>query len=240
VAEAPSAPLTVTVSTAGPPGPVRRAAAGAGSAVLLGAVVMTVALIAAPGPWTQGYVSEAGTADMPQASAYRWGLLLLALGVALLGAAVAPLTRPAGLLLAAAGGLAATTAAVPCSAGCPLPPYEVTTAADLAHTGASILGMAVCAVAMLFLAVAPAATLALRWLSAGAAVLTFPMGVTEGIGMLVAGRGPFTAQVERVLLVVVVCWLISAAAVAARSKPLVAPRFGGETVGAGVPVNDLA
>ena len=67
----------------------RLLAAGAGFAVLAGAIVMLVALVAAPGPWLRGYVSEAGTAGQPFAGAYRWGLLVLALGVALLSAAFA-------------------------------------------------------------------------------------------------------------------------------------------------------
>jgi hypothetical protein len=68
----------------------------AGAAALLvagGAGTMLVALVAAPGSWWQGYVSEAGTAGQPYAVAYRWGVLALALGVALLGWAVRPVSR---------------------------------------------------------------------------------------------------------------------------------------------------
>lgn len=241
MAEAPFKPLAVAASApARPVGPSRRAATGAAYAVSLGAVVMAVALVATPGRWTQGYVSEAGTLDMPQASAYRWGLLVLAAGVAALGAALTPVTRRAAVLLAAAGGLAGITATVPCSAGCPLPPYEAATTADLVHTGAGILGMAACAFAMLVLAVTPAAAPALRWVAAGAAVLTFPIAVAEGLGMLLAGRGPFTALAERVLLAVAVCWLVATATLTARQRTLVRPRVGGQAVRAGIAVDDVA
>jgi hypothetical protein len=112
---------------------------------------MLVALVAAPGPWTQGYVSEAGTAGQPSAGPYRWGLILLAAGVALLGVAVRR-HRPAALLLAGAAVLAGTSGAVPCSERCPLPPYEPTTPADVVHAGAAILGMMLLAGAMIAVA----------------------------------------------------------------------------------------
>jgi len=112
-------------------GPV---AALGGAAVLAGALTMLAGLVAAPGPWTRGYVSEAGTTGMPLATAYRWGLVGLAVGVALLGGALRGGSRPVALLLGAAGLLAATSGVVPCTSGCPLPPYEQTTVADVTHT----------------------------------------------------------------------------------------------------------
>ena len=66
----------------------RITAAAAALAVSGGAGTMLVALIAAPGAWWQGYVSEAGTAGQPYAVPYRWGLVVLAVGVALLAAAL--------------------------------------------------------------------------------------------------------------------------------------------------------
>ena len=67
----------------------RLLAGASGLAVAIGAVAMLLTLVAAPGPWTQGYVSEAGTTGRPFALAYRSGLILLTLGVALLGTAFA-------------------------------------------------------------------------------------------------------------------------------------------------------
>src|SRR4051812_9750817 len=113
---------------------------GAGLAVLLGALIMLVALIALPGSWLPGYVSEAGIAGQPLALAYRGGLVLLALGVALLALAFRRLAI-LSMLLAIAATLAATSGVVPCTATCPLPPFEPTTTQDVVHTAASIAGI---------------------------------------------------------------------------------------------------
>jgi hypothetical protein len=196
----------------------RLLAAGAGVAVLTGAMVMLVALAAGPGSWLRGYVSEAGTAGQPYAVAYRWGLLVLALGVALLSAAFGAhprVTRAAPLrsgfliavLLGLAALLAATSGAVACSDRCPLPPFEPTTVADVVHTGASIVGMILLALAMLAACVADLRP-ALRRLSAVAATLTVPLGIAMGLTMLLAGRGTLGASLERMLLVISVSWLI--------------------------------
>ena len=192
----------------------RLAAAAAALTVTGGAATTLVALVATPGPWWRGYVSEAGTAGQPYAVAYRWGLILLALGVALLGLALRPgghrpPERPgrlrdgtlAAACLALAAALAGTSGAVPCSHRCPLPPYEPTTLADVVHVTASVLGMAVLAGAMAatLLADLPAPT---RRLAAGAAALTVPLGGAMGLTMLLAGRSTLGAVLERVLLLV--------------------------------------
>ncbi len=193
-------------------------AATAGPAVGTGAVIMLSALIGAPGSWLTGYVSEAGTASQPYAAAYRAGLLLLALGVGLLGAAFAEQPhiragfprRPGALvatLLAASGLMAATSGVVSCSDRCPLPPFEPTTVADVVHTAAGIAGIALLAVAMLVVAVLDPRPVLRRLAVAGAAG-TVPLGVALGLTMLFAGRGPLGAVLERVLLVLAVSWLV--------------------------------
>jgi hypothetical protein len=183
-----------------------RLAAAAAFTVTGGAGGMLFALVSGPGPWWQGYVSEAGAAGRPYAIVYRLGLILLALGVALLGRAL----RRAGLLLLVAAVLAGTSSVVPCSSRCPLPPYEPTTPADVVHTAASILGMAVLAAAM---AVTWAAAVrpAIRRLAAAALTLTVPLGAAVGLTMLFAGRGTTGALLERILLVVAVSWLVGTA-----------------------------
>ncbi|WP_436532280.1 DUF998 domain-containing protein [Actinoplanes sp. HUAS TT8] len=178
----------------------RRLAAVAAVAVTAGAGVMLAALVADPGPWWRGYVSEAGAAGHPYAIIYRLGLVLLAIGVALLGRAQPRI----GLLLLVAAGLAGTSGVVPCSDGCPLPPFEPTTLTDVVHTAASILGMFVLAAAM-------AARPAPRSLSTVALALTVPLGAALGLMMLFAGRGATSAILERVLLVVAVSWLVGIA-----------------------------
>ncbi|MEU8820709.1 DUF998 domain-containing protein [Actinoplanes sp. NPDC048796] len=177
-------------------------------AVTGGAVTMLVALVAAPGSWLAGYVSEAGTAGVPYAVPYRAGLVVLAVGVALLGAAVRiPLASPA---LFAAAGLAAVSGVVPCTNQCPLPPYEPTTPADVVHASATILGMLMLAAAMA----------AMWWyagdrtrkgLAAGGVALTVPLGAALGLTMLLAGRGTLGATLERLLLAEAVVWLVGTA-----------------------------
>ena len=187
---------------------MNRARYAAALLVTGGAVAMLVALVALPGPWWQGYVSEAGTAGQPHAGTYRWGLLCLALGVGVLGGALRDRLVRVFLLVAAV--MAGTSGVVPCSAGCPLPPYETTTVASVVHTLASIVGLVVLAASM-------AATVhhrprvAARRLAAGAVALTVPLGAALGLTMLLAGRGTLAAVLERLVLVVAVSWLVGTA-----------------------------
>ncbi len=188
-----------------------RLATAAAVAVLVGALTMLAGLIAAPGPWTQGYVSEAGTTGMPLAVAYRWGLAGLGLGVGLLAAVLRRGSRPVATLLTGAAVLAATSGAVPCTAGCPLPPYEPTTVADVSHTVASVIGMVVLAGAMALVALSRTFGTVLRRLATVAVVIIVPLGATLGLTMLLAGRGPVSATLERAALVVAVSWLVGTA-----------------------------
>jgi hypothetical protein len=205
--------------------------AAAGLATLAGATIMLVALVAAPGPWLQGYVSEAGTGSQPHAHAYRWGLILLAFGVLLLALSILRLGRGApsprafallrgtAALLGVAAMLAATSGAVPCSNRCPLPPFEPTTAMDVVHTAASIAGMAVLAAAMALTGLAPVRR-AIRGLAAVAVVCTVPLSAGLGLTMLLVGRGPVAATAERALLFVAVSWLVGTAALLRSRSPL--------------------
>jgi hypothetical protein len=192
-----------------------RVAALAGAAVLVGALTMLAGLVAVPGPWTAGYVSEAGTTGMPLAGAYRWGLIGLALGVALLGRALRRDSRPVAVVLGAAAVLAACSGAVPCTGGCPLPPYEPTTVADVTHTVASVVGMVLLAGAMALVALSASFDAVSRRLAAAALVFVVPLGGALGLIMLFVGRGALGATLERVLLVVAVSWLIGTSAMAA-------------------------
>jgi hypothetical protein len=186
------------------------AAAVAGVAVTAGAVVMLIALVAAPGPWLLGYVSEAGTAGQPFAIPYRTGLVVLALGVALLGLACRGGSRLVAALLGVAALLAGVSGVVPCSNRCPLPPFEPTTVADVVHTAASIAGMVLLAAAMLAAAVS-GPDHAVRRFASVAVALTVPLGGALGLTMLLAGRGTLGAILERLLLVVAVAWLTGTA-----------------------------
>jgi hypothetical protein len=196
-----------------------RVAALAGAVVLVGALTMLAGLIAAPGGWTAGYVSEAGTTGMPLATAYRWGLAGLAAGVALLGRVLGRHSRPVAVLLGIAAVLAATSGVVPCTSGCPLPPYEPTTVADVTHTLASVVGLVLLAGAMALVALSAPFGPVLRRLATVAVVVIVPLGAVLGLTMLIAGRGPLSAGLERAALVVAVSWLVGTSVVAATDRP---------------------
>ncbi|MFI7600717.1 DUF998 domain-containing protein [Actinoplanes sp. NPDC049681] len=193
------------------PDAARARGAAAGFAIPAGALIMLIALVVTPGSWLQGYVSEAGTAAAPWATAYRSGLILLAAGVALLGLALRPASPLLAALLGSAALLAGTSGAVPCTDRCPLPPFEPTTWSDLLHTTASILGMVALTAAMTLLACSSGYRPAMRRLAAASVALTVPLGGALGLTMLFAGRGPLGAILERILLTVAVSWLTGTA-----------------------------
>lgn len=186
----------------------RAAAAVAAILFVAGGALVAVALAASADPWTGGYVSEAGVAGYPQAAAYRSGILVISLGLVLLSAGLTRLVMVAGLLIAAAGVLGGVSASVRCSAGCPLPPYEQPTAADLVHGGASIAAVAFVALAMLVTAMRanPLTRLSRWWFAA-----TAPLLAALGVALLTVGRSTFTAGLERIALIAVLGWLIAAA-----------------------------
>ncbi|MFG3555648.1 DUF998 domain-containing protein [Micromonospora sp. NPDC047557] len=197
---------TATASAAR--GDVARRVAGSAAAgcAVAGAVAVTVAVVAGPGPGLTGYVSEAGIAGSAHAVTYRIGVLALAGALLLIAAALPPGVRVAPALLATGAVLTAVSGAVTCSAGCPLPPFERTTVADLVHGGASIAATAAVVLAMIALAVSEPAGAMVRRLAAGTAVLALPLCATVGLAMLVVGRGALAGVVERLVLGLAVLW----------------------------------
>jgi hypothetical protein len=186
-------------------------------AVASGAILMVIALVAAPVPWTTGYVSEAGAAGRPFAMAYRIGVIVLAGGVALLGLAVHRQTPLAAALLGAAAALAAISGSVACTSQCPLPPFEPTTVADVVHAIAAIAGMVTLAGAMASIMLSSVER-ALRRLAALGVATTVPAGAALGLAMLFLGRSPLVAALERVLLAIAISWLIGTAALLSRHR----------------------
>jgi hypothetical protein len=185
-------------------------AALAAACTLVGAALVTAAVVATRPLWSGGYISEAGVATAPGASRYRWGILLLAAALALLALAVAPTSRAAAVLLGLAAGVGVLSGSVQCSAGCPLPPYESATTADLIHGGSSIVAVAASGLAMAVLALSRTRT-PIRTLSRVAFCLVGPLGLAVGLGILFIGRGPATATLERAILVTEVLWMFLAA-----------------------------
>ncbi|MBM0224772.1 DUF998 domain-containing protein [Micromonospora sp. ATA51] len=187
------------------------AASAAAGCALAGAVAVTVAVVAGPGPGPTGYVSEAGVTDSRYAAAYRIGVFALAGALLLLAVALPPALRVAGALLATGGVLTLLSGAVTCSAGCPLPPFERPTVADLVHGGASIAATASVVFAMLALLRSPAAGPAVRRIAAVGAALALPLSAAIALIMLTVGRGGLVGLLERLLLTVAVGWGLATA-----------------------------
>jgi hypothetical protein len=164
--------------------------------------------------WFDGYVSEAGVGA--EASGYLLGILGIGAGLVLAGGAVVRFLPLAAGLLAGAGLFAGVSGSVPCSAGCPLPPYETATTADLVHAGASILAVGTVALAMIALALAPAVDALVRRVSRLAGYVIVPLIAAAGFAILGLGRGPLTGLLERTVLVLATLWTVVVCARAAR------------------------
>ncbi|MET8118152.1 DUF998 domain-containing protein [Micromonospora sp. NPDC005189] len=211
----PGLPGTTTAPRARADVARRVAASAAAGCALAGAVAVTVAVLAGPGPGLTGYVSEAGIAGSGHAATYRIGVLALAGALLLVGAALPPGVWAAPALLATGAVFTAVSGAVTCSAGCPLPPFERATTADLVHGGASIAATAAVVFAMVTLAVSGPAGPAVRRLAGVAAALTLPLCATVGLAMLIVGRGAVVGVLERLVLALAVLWgLVTATALA--------------------------
>ncbi len=211
----------------------RITAAGAVVGLVVGAVTVTVAVVAGPGLAAAGYVSEAGTDTYPLAGAYQIGVYALAAGLVLLAAALVRLVRVAAALLVTAGFFIALSGAVTCSAGCPLPPFEPATTADLVHGGAGVAGAAAFVFAIVATAVSATVPPVPRRLSVLAAGLTLPLAVTVALAMLLVGRGALIGVLERVVLVAAAVWAVVIATLRAHGGAFVpasssAPAAGAE------------
>lgn len=203
----------------------RAAALLAAACFAAGATAVAVAVVNGPGGGPTAYVSEAGIPGSAYVVPYRAGVFALAAGLLLLAAALRPVARHAAALLA--GGAAATTlsGAVTCSRGCPLPPFERATVADLVHGGASVAAVAACVFAMVGAATASGSARPLRRLGAGGAALALPLSAVIGFAMLALGRSRVVGVLERVLLPVVLLWAVLTA------LAIAVDRAGGRSVG---------
>lgn len=188
------------------------AAAGAAGGMLGGTVAVVVAVAAGPGPGLTGYVSEAGIADSGYAPTYRIGVFALSAALLLLAVALAAAARPAAVLLAAGSFCTMLSGAVTCSDGCPLPPFERATTADLVHGGASVVAVASVVFAMLAVVLCSAAGPLLRRVAAVGALVALPLAAAVGLAMLVVGRGATVGVLERLLLAEIVGWGLATAA----------------------------
>ncbi|MFC7550184.1 DUF998 domain-containing protein [Plantactinospora sp. GCM10030261] len=128
--------------------------------------------------------------------------------------------RAASALLVAGAVATAVSGTVSCSDGCPLPPYDRVTVADLVHGGASIAAVAACVFAMLAVALTTVDPVRLR-VSVTAAAVALPLSAAVGLAMLTQGRGTTVGLLERLLLADIVWWAVCLATVLAlsRSRP---------------------
>ncbi|TCB96333.1 DUF998 domain-containing protein [Micromonospora zingiberis] len=212
----------------------RGAAIGAAVCVLTGTAAVVLAVVAGPGPGLTGYVSEAGVAGSGYAWTYRIGVF--ALGAALLLLATALRDQPPGqgqppvrgdgalraaVALLVAGGLAtALSGAVTCSAGCPLPPFETATVADLVHGAASVAATAAVVFAMIAIVLSGAAASRLRRTATITAAVALPLAGAVGLAMLLVGRGSLVGVLERLLLMVAAVWGVVTALILAAGPQL--------------------
>ncbi|MBF9129854.1 DUF998 domain-containing protein [Plantactinospora sp. S1510] len=187
------------------------AALAAGVCTLAGGVAVILAVDAGPSPGFAGYVSEAGASTSPSVWTYRLGLLGIAAGLLLLAVALPPALRLAAGLLVPSGLATVMSAGVSCRSGCPLPPFDRTTLADLVHGGASIAAVAGTVFAVLAVALTPGAAPALRRLATVAAVFAVPLSLAAGVALLAVGRGLLTGTVERLLLLDLAAWGVATA-----------------------------
>lgn len=189
-------------------GGVRPVAAVAGLSTAAGVALLAVSVVATRRLWFGGYVSEAGIPTEPTAALYQAGMVSVAVGLVLLALAVANTVPAAGWLLVVSGAFSGVSGAMPCSEGCPLPPYEATTMADLVHAGASVVAVAGVTLAIGAVAIAAAADPRWRRLSGIAFWVVGGLVAAAAAAMLGIGRGHVTGLLERVILVATTAWLL--------------------------------
>jgi len=169
---------------------------------LAGGALMAVGVAALPHPWTTGYVSQAGAPGATNAAYYRAGVLLLAITLILLGLVLLGLAMTR-LALIAGGVLATVSSQVTCTANCPLPPFEHTTAQDLVHAATSIGAIGLSTLAMLLIAVIDKD----RLTRIGFAICA-PIELALAVTLLAVGRSEITAVLERVAVLAVLGWIV--------------------------------
>ena len=191
---------------------IPRLAGGAAALVIaIGAALFIGAVVATQGVLYPGFVSETGVAGAPHVTAYRAGTYVIAVGLLLLGLALAGQRRTLGpaVLLIASAALAGTAGSVSCTAGCPLPPFARPTGQDLLHGGASTLGVGLTGLAVLLLALGREPT-RLRWLCRVFLWPLIPLGVAVTYALLIVGRGWTIGVTERTVLLLILLWAVVA------------------------------
>jgi hypothetical membrane protein len=194
----------------------RRLTGAAAVATSASAVLLTVAALRTPGFGWSGYLSALGVPGEALRGAYTAAIVGAAIGVGLLAAALRALRTPATLLAVAALCLLGS-AAVPCTAGCPLPiadgfPWDgVVGWTDTGHAAVSAGAFVAVAVAMAVLASGCADRMVRRMSVVAAPVLGADVVVQAGWAVLIRSHGPVTGTTERLAVAVALLWVIAAA-----------------------------
>lgn len=176
---------------------------------VIGAGLMTAAVAGTRRLWVGGYVSEAGVASQPRATTYQLGVFFLGLGMMSLSVALTRVAALPAALLAVGAVFAGVSGSVACSDGCPLPPYEAPTVADLLHGGASVLAVGGVVLAMIVVAFGPVEG-PLRRLSRMFTWILVPLVAAAGLAVLVLGKGQLTGLLERAALIGATAWILAA------------------------------
>lgn len=171
------------------------------------------------------YISELGAVSMRTEEWFRWGFVLVIVGIALVAWVVRDVRsrgrvldawRPAvSLLLSAACFLVASQ--VNCTNGCPAPFTRDSTPRDTVHIVAAVLGFAAGAWAMLQLATATD-----RWMrrvSAVGGVLVASIAAVGGLISLARGNTDVGSSLEFVAAAIGVAWLVTVVVVRLRQGP---------------------
>lgn len=190
------------------------------AAALVGAAVVVVALVLV---WLSRvaagrdvYVSELGADGMPTAAGFRVALVVLVVGGLLIAVAARRVRArgrilsawpPAVTLVASCAGFL-VTAAVPCTAGCPVPvPFSVAfTWQDFTHTGVAVLAFAAASWAMLQCSTVADAP-ALRHLSLGCAIAVAAVAATGGLMSVFSWNTDVGSRLEYVATSIGVAWI---------------------------------
>ncbi|QCR18529.1 DUF998 domain-containing protein [Agrococcus sp. SGAir0287] len=161
------------------------------------------------------YISELGAVGLRTEEWFRWGFVLVIVGIALVGWIVRDVRsrgrvldrwRPSlSLVVSAAWFLVASQ--VNCTDGCPAPTMPNATPRDAVHISAAVLGFAAGAWAMLQLATATD-----RWmrrLSAVGGVLVASIAATGGLISLARANTDVGSTLEYVAAAIGVAWLVT-------------------------------
>lgn len=165
----------------------------------------------------KSYLSHLGAQGEPTAARFRAGLMTCAAGVTAVALALWRMGQPrlrvlgmtvgSAALLLVSGACLGLTAVVPCSPGCPLPPYGAPTASDWTHATVAVGAFVAASAAMVVFAVASRDRW-LRWVSLATGVLVAGAAGLGALFALVDVPSDIGGSLERVASGAGLLWLV--------------------------------